>query len=177
MLKPHTFTVDDFTVMVDAGLFHDQRVELLDGVIVDTSPASPGHECAIDVIAENLTRAFIDRARTRVQNAVDIELPEWLPHPDITLLKRKDYSEARPTPRDIFVLIEVTNTSLELDLGHKREIYARVGVEDYWVADLNGETWFIHREPEGEGYDTILELPFGEAFAPLTLPDVTHVWL
>ena len=93
----------------------------------------------IDVISENLFKAFVDRARVRVQNAVDIELPEWLPHPDVVLVKRQDYSKVRPKPEDIFILIEVANTSLRLDLGRKRDIYARVGVKDYWVADINGE--------------------------------------
>ena len=135
MLKPHPFTVDDFAVMVDAGLFHDQRVELLDGMIVDMSPANPNHEFAIDMLNEKLAHTFYGSALVRVQNAVDIELPEWLPHPDVVLVKRKDYySKARPKPEDIFLLIEVANTSLKLDLGRKREIYAKVGVKDYWVA-------------------------------------------
>ena len=177
MLKPHPFTVDDFAVMVDAGLFHDQRVELLGGVIVDMSPTNPKHEFAVDVLNENFVRAFVDRARVRVQNAVDIELPEWLPHPDVVLVKRKDYSEMRPKPEDIFLLIEVANTSLKLDLERKREIYAKVGVRDYWVADVNADMWTIHRDPENENCKTVFELPFGEAFALLEFPDHAQVWL
>ena len=98
MIKPYTFTTDDFAVMVEAGLFHDRKVELLDGVIVDMSPASPGHEFTIDKLTEQLSHAFYSRAYVRVQNAVNIELPEWLPHPDVVLMKHKDYSEKRPTP-------------------------------------------------------------------------------
>ena len=177
MLKPHPFTVEDFAVMIDAGLFHDQRVELIDGMIIDMSPANPNHEFAIDIVSENLFRAFVDRARVRVQNAVDIELPEWLPHPDVVLVERKDYSKVRPRPEDVFLLIEVANTSLKLDLGRKREIYAKVGVKDYWVADVNAEMWTIHRNPEGESYKTVFELPFGEAFALLAFPDHAQAWL
>ena len=177
MLKPHPFTVDDFMVMVNAGLFEDQRVELLDGMIVDMSPSDPKHEFAIDVISENLFKAFVDRARVRVQNAVDIELPEWLPHPDVVLVKRQDYSKVRPKPEDIFILIEVANTSLRLDLGRKRDIYARVGVKDYWVADINGERWTVHRDPEGERYESVFEVPFGEEIAPLEFPNYAQAWL
>ena len=177
MLKPHAFTVDDFMVMVNAGLFENQRVELLDGMIVDMSPADPGHEFSIDLLSENLFMAFVERARVRVQNSVDIELPEWLPHPDVVLARRQDYSKVRPKPEDIFVLIEVANTSLKLDSGRKREIYARVNIRDYWVADINAQKWTIHRDPEGEQYGTVVEVPFGEVFAPLAFPDDARVWL
>jgi|FLYL01.1.fsa_nt_gi Uma2 family endonuclease len=177
MLKPHAFTVDDFMVMVDAGLFHDQRVELLDGVIVDMSPADPHHEAAVDEIAENLFRAFVDRARVRVQNAVDLERSEWLPHPDIALVKRKDYSAVRPKPDDIYLLIEVANTSPELDKGRKRDIYAQVGIQEYWIADLSTPTWLVHREPEGQRYKAVLDIRFGQALAPLAFPREARVWL
>lgn len=177
MIKPYTFTVDDFAVMVEAGLFHDQKVELLDGVIVDMTPASPGHEFTIDVISENLMRAFVDRARVRVQNAVNIELPQWLPHPDIVLMKRKDYSKARPTPEDVFLLIEVANTSLALDKGQKRTLYAQVGITDYWIADLSRRTWIINRDPEGQSYKTVEEVPFDREVALLAFPDEAQIWL
>ena len=177
MLKPHPFTVDDFMVMVNAGLFEDQRVELLDGMIVDMSPADPEHEFSIDSLNEILAHTFYGRALVRIQNAVDIELPEWLPHPDVVLAKRQDYSKARPKPEDIFILIEVANTSLKLDLGHKRDIYAKVNIQDYWVADINAKRWTIHREPEGERYGAVFEVAFGEEVAPLAFPKHAHIWL
>ena len=99
------------------------------------SPSDPKHEFAIDTLTEKLAHTFYGRALVRVQNAVDIELPEWLPHPDVVLVKRQNYSKTRPKPEDIFILIEVANTSLRLDLGRKHAIFiARVGVKDYWVA-------------------------------------------
>ena len=177
MLKPHPFTVDDFAVMIDAGLFHDQRVELIDGMIVDMSPANPNHEFAIDRLNARFSHTFYGRVFVRIQNAVDTELPEWLPHPDVVLAAHKDYSKTRPKPEDILLLIEVANTSLKLDLGRKREIYAKVGIKDYWVGDVNAEMWTVHRDPEGESYKTVFELPFGEAFALLAFPDQVQVWL
>ncbi len=176
MLKPHSFTVDDFMVMVNAGLFEDQRVELLGGMIVDMSPPDPKHEFSIDVLTEKLAHTFYEQALVRVQNSVDVELPEWLPQPDVALVQRRDYSVTRPKPADIFLLIEVANTSLKL-LGRKRSIYARVGIKNYWVADISAERWTIHREPKGERYETVFEVPFGEAFAPLAFPEHVHVWL
>ena len=177
MIKPYTFTTDDFKVMVEAGLFYDRKVELLDGVIVDMSPASPGHEFTIDKLNKQLSHVFYDRAYVRVQNAVNIELPEWLPHPDVVLVKDKDYSEERPTPDDIFLLIEVANTSLALDKGQKRAIYAQVGIEEYWIADLGSKAWLINRDPEGEVFKTVEEVAFGQEVALLAFPNEARVWL
>lgn len=177
MLKPHPFTVDDFMVMVNAGLFEDQRVELLDGMIVDMSPADPNHEYVIDKLVKAFYRALPDDVLIRGQNSIGINYPEWLPHPDIAIVKPNDYTRARPTPDDTLLLIKVADTSLRLDLGRKREVYADVGIQEYWVADLSSDTWMIHRNPKGERYGTIFEVPFGKAVAPLAFPDDARAWL
>ena len=177
MLKPHPFTVDDFMVMVNAGLFEEQRVELLDGMIVDMSPADPAHEYMIDELVRRFYRLLPEDILVRGQNSIDIALTEWLPHPDVTVLKPKDYLRSRPTPDDVFLLVEVANTSLKLDLGRKRDIYASVGIQDYWVADINAKRWTIHRDPEGERYRTAFEVAFGEEVAPLAFPEHARVWL
>jgi len=174
MIKPYSFTVDDFAAMVQAGLFHDQRVELLDGVIVDMTPATPAHEFTIDQLSNELVHAFFDKALVRVQNAVDIGLSEWLPHPDIVLVEKKDYSKARPTPEDIYLLIEVSNTSLELDLGRRRKLYAQVGIKEYWVADLQNQTWIVNCLPEGQRYESVEKMSFGSA---LEILGEKRVWL
>ncbi len=177
MLKPHSFTVDDFMVMVNAGLFEDQRVELLEGMIVDMSPPDPKHEFSIDLLTEKFAHTFYEQALVRVQNSVDVELPEWLPQPDVALVKRRDYSVKRPKPADIFLLIEVANTSLKLDLGRKRDIYAKVGIKEYWVANINSKTWTIHRNPIGERYESVFKTAFDEEVAPLAFPNDARVWL
>ena len=177
MLKPHPFTVDDFMVMVNAGLFEDQRVELLDGMIVDMSPADSRHEFTIDKLVKKFYRALPEDILLRAQNSIDIDLPEWLPHPDVAIVRSKDYLQMRPSPEDTLLLIEVANTSLKLDLGRKREIYAKVGIEDYWVADVNAEKWTINREPEGERYQITFEIPFGKEIAPLAFPEHAQAWL
>ncbi len=100
MLKPHTFTTDDFSLMTEAGVFEEQKVELLDGLIYDMSPANPEHENIIDELHERFVGVFGKRARVRSQNALEIGGPSWLPHPDVMLLKRRDYHKKRPTFED-----------------------------------------------------------------------------
>ncbi len=102
MIRQHVFTVKDFRAMTEAGLFIDQRVELLAGVIVDMSPANPEHEDSIDELGERMVTAFSNRARVRVEKAFDIDDDYWLPHPDIVLAKRKRYGDNPPKPEDIF---------------------------------------------------------------------------
>ena len=163
--------------MVDAGLFHDQKVELLDGTIVDMTPASPRHEFVIDRLVEKFYEVFLGRLLVRNQNAINIELPAWLPHPDVVLVKKKDYSVLRPTPDDVYLLVEVANTSLHLDKGQKREIYASVGIKEYWIADLSRDIWIINRRPEGDIYREVKELSFDTALALLDFSDDVHSWL
>ena len=177
MLKPHPFTVDDFMVMVNAGLFEDQRVELLDGMIVDVSPADPAHEYTIDKLVKRFYRLLPQDVLVRVQNSIDLALPEWLPYPNIAVIKPRDYLRSRPQPSDVFLLIEIANTSLQLGLGRRREVYARANIKDYWVADINAQRWTVHRNPEDEHYQKVFEVAFGETLAPLAFPEEAQVWL
>jgi Uma2 family endonuclease len=177
MIRQHVFTVKDFRAMAEAGLFTDQKVELIDGVIVDMSPATPEHEDSIDELGERMVTVFSKRARVRVEKAFDIGDDYWLPHPDLVLAKRKRYGDTPPKPEDIVLIIEVSNTTLAEDLGKKLKRYASLGIEDYWVANIKAKQWLIHREPSGDKYLSVTEMPFGSSFAPLAFPDDARVWL
>jgi Uma2 family endonuclease len=177
MVHQHIFSVKDFRIMAEAGLFVDQKVELLDGVIVDMSPATPEHEDTIDELGEKLIVVFSTRARVRVEKAFDIGDDYWLPHPDVVLAKRKRYGDNAPKPEDVFLIIEGANTTLGDDLGKKLKAYASLGVQDYWVVDVKAKKWLIHREPSGDKYLSVTELSFGSSIAPLAFPEDAHVWL
>jgi Uma2 family endonuclease len=177
MIRQHVFTVKDFRVMAEAGLFTDQKIELIDGVIVDMSPANPEHEDSIDELGEHMVTVFAKRARVRIEKAFDIGGDYWLPHPDIALVKPRRYGNAAPKPEDVFLLVEVSDTTLTEDLGKKLKRYASLGVQDYWVANIRAKMWFIHRNPSGDTYLSVTQLPFGSSFAPLAFPDDAQVWL
>jgi Uma2 family endonuclease len=87
-------------------------------------------------------------------------------------VSKKRYGQNPPKVEDVYLIIEVANTSLDSDLGKK---YASVGIQDYWVADLGSENWFIHRNPVGERYMSVSKLPFGSSFAPLAFPEDTAI--
>lgn len=177
MLKYHTFNVDDFALMAEAGVFSDQKVELLDGLIYDMSPANPGHENYIDELHENFVEVFGRRVRVRSQNALDIGDPQWLPHPDVILLKRRDYRKKRPTPEDVLLVVEIANTSFATDTKLKLQKYAKAGIKDYWVADMSKRVWLVHRNPSRGKYRSIQTVSFDKPLAPLAFPDDARVWL
>ncbi len=177
MIRPHQFTVSDFALMSEAGLFRDQKAELLDGIVYDMSPASPEHEAFIDELHERFVQHFAHRARVRSQNALDVGDPYWLPHPDVLLLKRRSYHHERPKPDDVLLLVEVASSSLSIDRGKKLDIYARSGIRDYWIADLDKGEWIVHREPSAGQYRQVTRIPFETPLAPVAFPDDAHVWV
>jgi Uma2 family endonuclease len=123
-----------------------------------------------------MDEVFRKRARVREEKAFDIGDDYWLPHPDIALVKPMRYGDTAPKPEDVFLIIEVSNTTLT-DLGKKLKTYASLGIEDYWVANIKAKQWLIHREPSGDKYFSVTELAFSSSLAPLAFPDDAHIWL
>jgi Uma2 family endonuclease len=177
MLKYHTFTNDDFMLMAEAGVFDDQNVELLDGLIYDMSPATPGHEDYIDELVNTFAQVFAGRARVRCQNALDIGDPYWLPHPDVMLVKNRRYGKKRPTPEDVLLVVEIANTSFATDTKLKLQKYAKAGIKDYWVANMTKRVWLVHRNPSRGKYRSIQTISFDKPLAPLAFPKDAEVWL
>ena len=177
MLEQRTFTVDDLTLMDEAGLFGGQRIELINGVIFEMSPTGPSHAHTVDVLTEEFVQQFAGRARVRVQSPVSLNDENWMPIPDITLIKLGDYSGKHPIPKDILLLVEVSSTTLKTDLGAKLEAYASAGIADYWIADLNTDEWIIHRDPAPGRYRSITRLDFSESVAPQAFAEDTRRWL
>ena len=178
MLEQRTFSTNDLMFMSEAGMFLDRKVELIEGVIYNM-PASPQHEFTIDVLSQKMNRVFIDRTLIRIQNGLDIGKSDWLPHPDVMLVIPKNYSQARPVAEDVLLLIEVSLSTLQLDLNEELAAYAKAGIKEYWVADLANSKWIVHNYPSPSlgNYSSVKHINFGQAFAPLAFPDDTHVWL
>jgi len=150
----HRLTVSDFHRMGEAGIFAaGDRVELIDGEIIDMSPIGALHAAIVDCLVRYLGRSVGDSVIVRCQNPVrldDVSEPE----PDIALLRpRADgYMSAHPGPEDVLVVIEVADTSLAYDLGVKVPLYARHGIPEAWVIDAATRQTRVFREPSAEGY-------------------------
>ena len=172
-LTRRRFTVDEYYAMARAGILaEDDRVELIDGEIVEMPPIGPEHAGSVDDIYQTLTRLFGDRAQIRSQNPVQLN-PYNEPEPDFALLHRRPerYRAAHPTPADVFLIIEVSDTTLATDRRIKMPLYARHGIPEAWVIDLQHELVLVHREPTPDGYRLVSAARRGERLSPLAFPD------
>jgi Uma2 family endonuclease len=134
----HRITVDDYYRMAEVGvLAPDARVELIEGEIIDMAPISPEHASVVDQLTRLLIKAADDSAIVRVQGSVRLsQLTE--PEPDVAVLRpRPDfYRHAHPTGAEILLLVEVSDSTLRYDRDVKVPLYARYGVAEVWLVDL-----------------------------------------
>jgi Uma2 family endonuclease len=168
------FTTGDFHLMAEAGILaeHD-RVELIDGEIIEMSPIGHRHRVRVARLHTLFVRAFGDLAVVICQ--ASIELNEWSEsEPDLVVLKpRADFYAGKPwAPGDVFFVMEVADSSLRYDRKIKVPLYARAGIPEYWIEDAKRDVLHVYRDPAGETYATSLELRRTDVIAPLALPDI-----
>jgi Uma2 family endonuclease len=139
-IKRHRFTVEEYHKMGEAGLLsEDDRVELIDGEIVDMAPVGTRHLACVVALNHLFVEASGGRYFVSVQNPVALgERNE--PQPDLSLLRtRPDPTAARPPgPGDVFLVVEVSDTTLAYDRDVKLPRYAQAGVPEVWIVDLEG---------------------------------------
>ena len=149
----HLISVDAFHRMGETGILGPRdRVELIDGEIIDMSPIGVLHAAIVDVLARHFGRRTGESVFVRCQNPLrldDISEPE----PDIAILRpRADfYMTAHPGASDVLLVIEVADTSLAYDLGTKVPLYARHGIPEVWVIDAATRQTRVFRRPVGSG--------------------------
>jgi Uma2 family endonuclease len=165
-----------FDQMIDAGVIdHESRVELLDGRLVEIEEMKPAHVDRMDALNERLVTQFRTRARISCQNSV--ELPQdGRPQPDFALVRRDRPAGQYTQPEDVYLLIEVSNTSLQKDRDWKAMIYARDGIQEYWILNLQTNQLEVHRDPENARYTTTFVLKVGQLATCLAFPDDQIDW-
>lgn len=173
-LTRRLFTVDEYYQMARAGILtEDDRVELLEGEIVQMTPIGSRHAACVDRLTELFSRHIAERAIVRVQSPVRLsERSE--PQPDLTLLRRRSdfYAGHHPGPEDVLLLVEVAETSAEPDRGIKLPLYARAGISEVWLVDLGAGAIEVYRRPSREGYQETFTVRRGDPVSPATFPDV-----
>jgi Uma2 family endonuclease len=158
--------------MGEAGvLSEDDRVELLDGEIIQMSPIGSPHAGCVDRLNALFTRRLAGRAIVRVQNPIILDRRSE-PQPDLTLLTpRPDfYSAAHPRPRDVLLAVEVMDSSRGYDRTLKLPLYARAELREVWLVDLKAQALEVYRRPALRGYRQEHRLARGRALAPLAFP-------
>lgn len=171
----HRLTVEEYHRLGEAGILgKDDRVELLEGQLVDMSPIGPRHAIAVDALTELLVIAVAGRAAVRVQNPIELD-DATEPQPDIVLVRRpwRGYPTSHPRPGDILLVIEVADTSRETDLGAKLELYARAGIPEFWIVDLTMDGVLVCRNPSGHKYGSMSTVEPSGVLEVAGLPGVT----
>lgn len=162
--------------MVELGaLDEDLRVELLDGLIVDKMPNNPPHAHSVGCLTQFFTIRAVDRWFVRCQMPVRLPQHRSEPEPDLTLLRppAAAYRHRHPEPRDVFLLVESSDSSLRIDRGFKLALYARAGIAEYWILNVPETRIEIYRDPDSaaERYRTTVFAGPGETCAPAAFPD------
>jgi Uma2 family endonuclease len=173
------FTVDEFYRMGEAGIFtENDRVELIDGEIIQMSPIGLRHATVVDRTNRLfMTLALENRANLRIQNPMRLDRYNE-PLPDIVLLAPREdfYVTHHPAGDEVFLAIEVSDTTLRYDRDVKMSLYAKHGIRESWIADIAGDAILVFRDPAPDGYHTCLTFRRGESLSPLAFPDLAlHV--
>jgi Uma2 family endonuclease len=170
--QPFRFSVEEYNKMGEAGIFRpEDRVELLDGEILIMSPIGLRHIMAVTWI----TDWFGDHGRKRysISPGNPVFLNDYSePQPDIMLVPRVRRMEHKSRPDEVFLLVEVSESSLTFDLGRKRKAYAKPGVREYWIVNLEEDVLEVFRQPEEGKYAVELRFAVGESVSPLAFEDV-----
>jgi Uma2 family endonuclease len=156
----------------------DERVELLDGEIVPMNPIGSPHAWCVT----RLTAIFapqIGRIQLRVQQPLRLD-NRAEPEPDVAILRPDAPEDRHPGPADTLLVVEVSDSSIRVDRGRKRGMYARAGIPDYWIVDLRAERLEVYRDPAPRGYRSVIVLTRDDRVSPIFAPefviDVTSIF-
>ena len=173
--QKHPISAEEYLRMGEAGVFvPEARLELIEGEILEMAPIGPPHSGMV----ARLHRLFVQRAGALAvvwgQSPVVIS-DRSVPQPDLALLKPRtdDYMGAHPRASDVFLAVEVSDATLRFDLRTKAPLYARSGIAELWIVDVNERTVHLFRDPANGGYRSTIATKAGEGVACLALPQVT----
>ena len=169
----HRFNVAEYYRMGETGVLNpDARVELLDGKIIDMSPIGPFHGGSVNRLNRLFNKMSNGRWLVSAQNPVHLdEYSE--PQPDLLLLKPDldDYMGRHPAPEDVFLLVEVADSTLAYDRGKKLPAYGRAGIPEVWILNLRAKTIEVYRQPHFEGYHSSQTYGANDKVSPGAFPD------
>ncbi len=176
LLNPlRLWTVKEYYQMIEAGLLHpEEQVELLEGQIINMTPQGPFHAATTDYTTEYLRHTLAGKALLRCEKPIALNQYSE-PEPDIAVvhLHPYRYANGHPQASEVYLLIEVADTTLEYDRNTKAKIYAKAGIEDYWVLNTKKRQLHIFREPMIDGYSQEDILVETASISPLAFPEIT----
>ncbi len=175
ILPQRLITVSEYDQMALHGIIgDDERVELLCGKIIPMSPIGKRHALCVNQLNQVILPSLGDRAALTVQNPIQID-DYTEPEPDLALIQAPltRYADHHPRPEEVYLVIEVADTTLQKDRMVKLPLYAKAGIPECWIVNLEGKAIEAYREPEEDSYLHKQTLRAGESLSlPLGLGEV-----
>lgn len=175
LLRRHRLTVDQFHRMGEAGVIGPEvRVELVEGEVVEMAPIGTRHAAVVKRLLGMLAGVIAERAVLSVQDPLRLD-DHSEPQPDLMLLAPREdfYASAHPGPADVLLLVEVCDTTSRYDRDVKVPLYARHGVAEVWLIDLDERLVHVMRDPRDGRYTQITVSATPGVVAPAALPEAT----
>jgi Uma2 family endonuclease len=173
----HRWTREEYYKLGSIGFFEDKRVELIEGQVIDMSPIYEPHATAVTLADDVLREVFRKGWVVRVQNPLSVG-EDSDPQPDVAVIegKARDFKDAHPSTAAL--VIEIADSSLFYDRNTKASLYAKAGIADYCILNLQERQIEIHRQPVadeqaeyGFSYADVHIFKEGEIVSPLAKPD------
>jgi Uma2 family endonuclease len=171
-------TVDQYHWLIERGFFtDDDRLELIDGYLVEMSPIHPPHAFAVGQLYQALIQTLGEQATVRAQQPITLPGQQSEPEPDLVIAKGlpQSYVKRHPKAVDIVLVCEVADATLSRDRNEKLRLYAQAGISEYWIVNLVDGVVEVYRDPRLLGmrttYASRVEFAPGESITPLAFPD------
>jgi Uma2 family endonuclease len=142
--------LEEYQTLIEQGYFQpDERVELINGYLVTMSPINPPHAATLSRLATIFTIRLKGRAIVRAQSPIVLPELKSQPEPDVVLaeLREDGYDRSHPTPEEILLVVEISDSTLKYDREDKKFQYAAAGIPEYWIINLLDFVLEVYREP------------------------------
>lgn len=171
-VRRRRFTVEEYHRMGEAGILGEgERVELIEGEIVQMNPIGSRHAACVKGLTSLLGRLLGDELLLDVQNPVRLD-GGLEPQPDLAVVRARDYRDSLPVPEDVLLVIEVSDTTLRYDRNVKLPLYARADIKEAWIVDLPNKAIERHNDPSETGYVRMQRVGPGKTLASEVFPDL-----
>ena len=154
LTKLRLITTNEYHRMAEVGILAaDERVELIAGQIVQKMPKGPRHSALCKRIEKLIEPLLGDDVLVRLQDPIQLDLYSE-PEPDIAVVPPNNsfYEDHHPTPNEIYLIVEIADSTIERDLQLKADLYAAAGIIDYWVVNVQAQQLHVFRQPQVDGY-------------------------
>lgn len=173
--RKRLFSAEEYRRLVEAGILsEDDRVELIEGEIVEMAAMGSRHAACVDRLNKLLGQRVAEETIVRVQSPIRLS-ERTEPEPDLALLRPRDdfYAGGHPGPEDVLLVVEVAETSVEYDSEVKLPLYARAGIPEAWLVDLPKERIEAHSRPVDGEYREITRARRAETVSSKTAPGLS----